>query len=87
MLGPMSGAWIVFPLVGLTMMIVMVVMVTTMLRNSEQGSARGWTPGPWVRGGDRDDDSALEVLARRYAAGELSDDEFQRRRTALVGRR
>ena len=31
-----------------------------------------------------DDESAIEVLRERYAAGELSDDEFERRLNALV---
>ena len=39
------------------------------------------------RGEERErDDSALEVLRRRYAAGELSDDEFEAKRRRLEGR-
>ena len=32
------------------------------------------------------DESALEVLRRRYAAGELTDDEFDAKRRRLEGR-
>lgn len=42
----MNGAWVVFPLVGLAMMIVMMVFVTTMLRGHDQGSSRGWGVDP-----------------------------------------
>ncbi len=42
-------------------------------------------------GGDREQDSereesALEVLRRRYAAGELTDEEFDAKRRKLEGR-
>jgi putative membrane protein len=36
--------------------------------------------------GDRDDDSALATLRARYARGELSDEEFERRRQRLQDR-
>ena len=44
--------------------------------------------GPMGRRGDDSerDDSALEVLRRRYAAGELSDEEFDAKRRRLEGR-
>ncbi|MHB8275378.1 MAG: SHOCT domain-containing protein, partial [Dermatophilaceae bacterium] len=79
--------WVVFPLLGLAMMIVMMVFVTTMVRGRDQGSSRGWGGGPQGRGSDPQDDQALEVLRRRYAAGELNDEDFEQRRAVLMERR
>ena len=87
MWAPMNGAWVVFPLLGLAMMIVMMVFATTMLRGRDPGSSRGWAGGPQSRGSDPQDDPALEVLRRRYAAGEINDDEFEQRRAVLAARR
>jgi putative membrane protein len=42
------------------------------LRKDASGTAPSW-----------DNDSAHEVLRRRYAAGEIDDDEYERRRSAL----
>ncbi|MHB1475156.1 MAG: SHOCT domain-containing protein [Dermatophilaceae bacterium] len=83
----MNGEWVVFPLLGLAMMIVMMVFVTTMVRGRDTGSSRGWAGGPQGRGSDSQDDPALEVLRRRYAAGELNDEEFEQRRAVLMERR
>ena len=85
MWGPMGGSWIVFPLVGLVMMAVMVVVMTTVLRNGNRGG--GPACGPWASGDAAGQDSALDVLSRRYAAGELDDDEYERRRATLLRRR
>jgi uncharacterized membrane protein len=87
MWAPMNGAWVVFPLLGLAMLIVMMVFVTIMLRGRDPGSSRGWDGGPQDRGSDSQDDPALQVLRRRYAACEINDDEFEQRRAVLVGRR
>jgi uncharacterized membrane protein len=87
MWAPMYGAWAVFPLLGSAMMIVMMVFATTMLRGQNQGFSRARAGVPQGRGSDPQDDPALEVLRRRYAAGELNDEGFEQRRAVLVARR
>jgi len=60
-----------------------------------RGPWRGRGMGPMrmmgMMGGDRGQDSgrdedALDVLRRRYAAGELTDEEFDAKRRKLEGR-
>ena len=86
----MDGSWIVFPLVGLTMMIVMG-------GGDDRHAAQQRQPRrPWLGPAGRGDGGAtgvtttghaLDVLARRYASGELGDEEYEHRRAALAGRR
>ncbi len=89
-----SGWWVIFPIIGL---IFMVLMMSRMFgfRRRGSGSRRGM--GPMCMGSmgmnhdDREqdsekDESALEVLRRRYAAGELTDEEFDAKRRRLEGR-
>jgi uncharacterized membrane protein len=92
-----SGWWVIFPIIGL---IFMVLMMSRMFgfRRRGSGSRRGMGPmgmGPMgMMGGHGDehhgqdserDESALEVLGRRYAAGELTDEEFDAKRRRLEG--
>jgi uncharacterized membrane protein len=86
-----SGWWVIFPLV---MVFFMVLMMSRMFfsRRGGQGGRSGMGPmcmGPMGdMGGHGDenrmaDDSALEVLRRRYAAGELSDEQYDAMRRKL----
>ena len=89
-----SGWWVIFPIIGL---IFMVLMMSRMLGFRRRGSESGGRMGPMGmgpmgmmgdHGGEHEtaDDSALEVLGRRYAAGELTDEEFDTKRRRLEGR-
>ncbi len=89
-----SGWWVIFPIIGL---IFMVLMMSMMFGFRGSGPRRGTGMGPMRMGpmggmgghGDenhRADESALEVLRRRYAAGELTDEEFDAKRRRLEGR-
>ena len=93
-MGDLAGWWVIFPLV---MMVFMVLMMSSMLRFWGRGSRRGIGMGPMRMGaigdmgdhGDQNqtaDDGALEVLRRRYAAGELTDEEFDAKRRRLEDR-
>ncbi len=88
-----TGWWVIFPIIGL---IFMVLMMSRMFgfRRRGSGSGRGMGPmgmGPMGMMGDdhkqdsERDESALEVLGRRYAAGELTDEEFDAKRRRLEG--
>ncbi len=83
---PVGGAWLIFPIIGLA---VMLVMLALMFRPGDRSG--GW--GPWCMGGEirRDrgghqDADALEILRQRYAAGELSAEQFDAMRQRLDGR-
>ncbi len=88
-----SGWWVIFPIIGL---IFMVLMMSRMFGFRRRGSGSGRGMGPMGmgamgmmgehRGQDSErDESALEVLGRRYAAGELTDEEFEAKRRRLEG--
>lgn len=79
-----DGWWVIFPIVGL---LCMVLMMSRMLGFWGRGPRRGIGMGMMGDGRERDNepDSALEVLRRRYAAGELTDEEFDAKRRRLEG--
>jgi uncharacterized membrane protein len=89
-----GGWWVIFPIIGL---IFMLLMMSRMFGFGRRGSGKGRGMGPMGMGpmGMMDDDhdqdserdeSALEVLRKRYAAGELTDEEFDAKRRRLEGR-
>ena len=84
----LAGWWLIFPL---AMMIFMVLMMSRMFFSRHDspggGSGLGMMGMMGGHGGENQtaDDSALEVLGRRYAAGELTDEEFDAMRRRLEG--
>lgn len=80
------GLWVIFPII---FGIFMLVMIWRMLGFGGFGSRRGGGMGPMgMMGGGSDDhgggeESALEVLRRRYAAGEITDEQFDAMRGRL----
>ncbi len=89
-----GGWWVIFPIIGL---IFMLLMMSRMFGFGRRGSGKGRGMGPMGMGpmgmmGDdhkpdsERDESALEVLRKRYAAGELTDEEFDAKRRRLEGR-
>ncbi len=88
-----GGWWVIFPIIGL---IFMVLMMSRMFGFGRRGSGKGRGMGPMgmgpmgMMGDDHKPDSergesALEVLSKRYAAGELTDEEFDAKRRRLEG--
>ncbi|MEE9472867.1 MAG: SHOCT domain-containing protein, partial [Acidimicrobiia bacterium] len=83
-MGGWAGWWVIFPIV---MMIFMVLMMSRMFfsRHDSSGGGSGMMGMMGGHGGENQttDDSALEVLGRRYAAGELTGEEFDAMRRRL----
>jgi uncharacterized membrane protein len=83
-----GGWWVIFPIIGL---IFMLLMMSRMFGFGRRGSGKGRGMGPMGMMGDghepdsERDESALEVLGKRYAAGELTDEEFDAKRRRLEG--
>lgn len=74
--GDGPGPWILFfPLIWAAV----VIGVGTLLRRTVRRGRRGpWRPAPRV-----DEQSPIAVLGRRFAAGEIDEDEYWRRLTVL----
>lgn len=82
-----NGWWVIFPI------IFMVFMLSMMFgfRRRGSGHGRGMGPmgmGPMGKGGHsgeagKREDSAMEVLRRRYAAGEITDEQYDAMRRKL----
>ncbi len=90
-----NGMWVIFPIIGV---IFMVLMMSRMFgfRRRGSGSGRGMGPmgrgpmcmGPMGMGGHSEEDSergesAMDLLRRRYAAGEFTDEQFDAMRRRL----
>ncbi len=80
------GLWVIFPII---FAVFMLVGIWRMLGFGGRGSGRGGGMLPrGMMGGGSDNDggrseSALEVLRRRYAAGEITDEQFAAMRNTL----
>ena len=68
------GWWIVFPLFW----IFVIVAIVVLLRRG-----RWWGPRYWGQGHPARRETAAELLERRFAAGEISSDEYRERRSVL----
>ena len=81
------GDWLgwmgVFPILGLGVMIVFLVL---MFRCFSRGTTTGTSYPPCFPGETRSSvqDSVLEILKRRYAAGEIGKDEFESMKKDLL---
>ena len=73
------GLWMVLVILTLLAILVLAILGSVWLVRSLQS-------GRTTRGGVADDSAAREVLRRRYAAGEIDDEEFERRLAALTWR-
>ncbi|MEU6853668.1 SHOCT domain-containing protein [Actinacidiphila alni] len=82
------GPWILFfPLIWAS---VIVTVVTVLRRTVWRGRGRGgpWQPGPWrfrdaAQAAQTAENSPVTLLGRRFAAGEIDEDEYWRRLSVL----
>jgi putative membrane protein len=68
------GWWLFFPLFW----ILVIVAIFVLLRRSRRWGPRYWGPGHYARR-----ETAAELLERRFAAGEISSEEYRERRSVL----
>ncbi|MGP3981749.1 SHOCT domain-containing protein [Streptomyces sp. KR80] len=75
------GPWILF--VPLIWAAVVLGVLTVLRRTVWRGRGPGHGHGPWRDRSARDENSPLDLLGRRFAAGEIDEDEYWRRLSVL----
>lgn len=89
---PVGGEWLIFPIVGLVFMVLMLVLVVGVGRAGAQSSPFCmWGSAPpdgrrYEDPRDRRHDDPIDILRRRFAAGELTAEQFDAMRRQLDGR-
>jgi uncharacterized membrane protein len=76
--GPWFGPWFVFPIIGFVVMLVVLAFLLGPRGPFAHFAPRGgWGEPP---GGGPPTESALDILKRRYASGEITCEQFERMR-------
>ena len=85
--GGVGLAELVLVLLGVAFWVGLIALIFLGIRwflRQERGGSQGSAGGQGVAGGPAGEDP-LEILRRRYAAGEIDDEEYARRRKTLRG--
>jgi putative membrane protein len=77
--GPWCGPWLVFPIIGLVVMLVVLALTFGPRGPFATFGTRGRWREPHDAGGPRAE-SALDILKRRYASGEITREQYQQMR-------
>jgi len=78
-----AGSWLFMGIGMLVFWGLVVAAVVALLRWSGQGRQQEARPGQTISTGNAD---ALRVLDERYARGDVTDEDYRRRRDVLMGR-
>ncbi len=77
------GSWWIFPIVMPIVFVVVMLIMFAVFRgvfwgaSGRRGSRRSYSDGPSA-------DSALEILRRRFASGEITEQEYEQKRKLLL---
>lgn len=92
-----GAVWMVFPIIFLVFMLIMMTRMMGLWGGGRRGGARmgpaGMGPMGMMGDDDHDDgnrdrergENALDILRRRYASGEITDEQFDAMRSRLGG--
>lgn len=79
--GPWFGPWFIFPIIGL---VVMIVMLAFVFGPRGPFAYRRWTGTSDAPRGTGSPEAPLDILKRRYAAGEITHEQFEQTRRDLA---
>lgn len=73
-----SGIWFLFPIIGFAIM-----MTFMYLMFGRRGHGSPWQESGGRQSESRDSETALDIPARRYARGEITQEEFEQMKESL----
>lgn len=73
------GGWWMFPMAMPVVMLIVLVMVLYLLFGRG-----GYRPPRWDRYAGRESESALDILKKRYAKGEITKEEFEKMKKDIL---